>query len=1124
MKKFFFYCLIALALLPATTSAKSRVPHYGKTGKAAAYAVPKNAPPRLNIFQERRLEDLMSGFVSMPDTLRLLVVQVQFADSLMGGRPGSLRPEKRDSLFFANELKHLRDYFIGASRGRFTLTWDLIGHVYTMPEKMGYYGYDPEEETRVVELARTVIDSVDASWDLSRYHTLFIIHAGAGQETDSFDDSREQLWSSFFDLADIRNAFPDSSIAGLATDDSLQGKPFYVDNFAIAPANAGQDITSLGSLGIWAFEIGSRIGLLPLFDGTPELGFDSMGAGNYDLMSWGLYTALGFIPAFPSAFNRVLAGWVDPLTVDRPGRFRLHDINTPSPGDTACLKIPINEREYFLVVNRVHDTNFDSLFTFVNLDSDLVVPGNADSLLGAEFDFFLTDLTNPYEVRPDPDAGGILRRYVDTGSGIYVWHIDEGVILANLTSGHLPNDFAERKGVDLEEADGIQDLDGLGFFSQGSYYDSFRKGHNDSFGPDTKPSSDSNGGVPTGIVLSGISKPDSFMTLDVDFANPYVSSSTTWNDSTPRQPPTAVDLDGDGRSELLVMAAGGRVYAFNSDGTEYVDRDGDPRTISPYFTAPGAEWVGAAAAGDMDGAQGDEIVAASRSGRLYAWHGDSTEVTDGDGDPLTEGVLHAGLPIAAAPMLVDIHGDGIMEVVLVEHTSDSLRVSLIDAGGFAVKPPDQRYASYWPAVIHGQICSAPAYGICDDPSFPTDGVVIAWADTIRSVFGLSYVPVKDNAIFSAPGAAGTPRTVLDEAQATADWSVEVPMSPSFHADSTLVLAAPAVGDVDADGIDEVVTTLPDGRLLIYDSSARPELRYRKLSVVDLRGNNPSPPALGDVNADGVMEIALVDSDYFYLLTFDGKDLLDWPRRIRPIDAPPGPAGMMKFAPPAPVIADIDGDGGIEVVYRGEDGSLHAFDAQGASPPTFPRQGPGGMYVTPTLCDLDGSGDLSLVMSGSSEIFEYQDAVTDSMMIRNTSILSIQNLPSSRSGDVVFWGSYRNGNLRWGRTQSVFPKRQREGLAEKGSFLVYPNPVRSSEVHARLVLNGMADVTVEIYNMEGELALSKTFRGENPGGTAGYIFDERFDIGGLSSGVYFLRLHVRGSNQSDVMVKTIAVSR
>ncbi len=549
--RFLVPALTALVLLasfvPDPCRGGTSVPAYRPTANAAAR--PWRESKGLNAYQRERVRRYLRQQTAGADTLRVLAIQVQFADSLMGGQPGSARSAIHDSTYFANGLRHVEQYYRAASRGDLLVEWRVTPKLYNLPERMRYYGNDDLEETRGVELMQSVIDSADADEDFSLYDTFMVIHAGAGQETDVFDNSRAQLFSTFFDRTDIDLAFEDSTVFGLQTGDSIGGEPFLVDNFMLVPEDASQDDITIGSLGIWVFEVGSRLGLVPLFDSTPGGFPDSRGIGEFDLMSYGLFNAQGFVPAFPSAFNRLIAGWLDPLEIDADGSFRLHDVNRPAPGDTSCLKISITGSEYFLVVNRVHDTNFDSLFTFNDLDSNLI-PGNDDSLEGAEFDFFLTDFTNPYVVKPDPNMGGRPRRFVNTGSGIYVWHVDETVVRQNLEAGFLPNDFASRKGVDLEEADGIQDMDKTsGPFAFGSHFDSFRAANNATFGPTTQPGSESNAGAPSGTTIGDVSAPDSFMTFTVDISLPYgVTGESGRRWSAPSRPPLSISTAREERS------------------------------------------------------------------------------------------------------------------------------------------------------------------------------------------------------------------------------------------------------------------------------------------------------------------------------------------------------------------------------------------------------------------------------------------------------------------------------------------------------------------------------------------------------------------------------------------------
>lgn len=87
------------------------------------------------------------------------------------------------------------------------------------------------------------------------------------------------------------------------------------------------------------------------------------------------------------------------------------------------------------------------------------------------------------------------------GSGILIWHVDDRV------DG---NDDPNHLQVDLEEADGVQELE-LSPQAAGSARDFFFAGNQDEFGPETLPDSSSNDGQPTGILVSSIGAPGAEM-------------------------------------------------------------------------------------------------------------------------------------------------------------------------------------------------------------------------------------------------------------------------------------------------------------------------------------------------------------------------------------------------------------------------------------------------------------------------------------------------------------------------------------------------------------------------------------------------------------------------------------
>jgi hypothetical protein len=173
--RFLVPALSTLLLLPSlglgVCQAGTFVPIY----RARENTAPRVTPPgerRVNLYQKNNIRGFLAGQPVGADTLNVLGIQVQFADSLM--RSG------QDSTYFANELKHLAEYFAGASRGQLSVQWAVTSRVYDLPEPMGYYGTDDLEDIRDVELVQTLIDSADSDIDFSLYDTFMIIHADAG--------------------------------------------------------------------------------------------------------------------------------------------------------------------------------------------------------------------------------------------------------------------------------------------------------------------------------------------------------------------------------------------------------------------------------------------------------------------------------------------------------------------------------------------------------------------------------------------------------------------------------------------------------------------------------------------------------------------------------------------------------------------------------------------------------------------------------------------------------------------------------------------------------------------------------------------------------------------------------
>jgi outer membrane protein assembly factor BamB len=81
---------------------------------------------------------------------------------------------------------------------------------------------------------------------------------------------------------------------------------------------------------------------------------------------------------------------------------------------------------------------------------------------------------------------------------------------------------------------------------------------------------------------------------------------------------------------------------------------------------------------------------------------------------------------------------------------------------------------------------------------------------------------------------------------------------------------------------------------------------------------------------------------------------------------------------------------------------------------------------------------------------------------------------------------------------------REELISFDGTYVYPNPTRGSKAHFKYYLGDKADVTIEIYNVAGEI-VARLERADNPAGIASEL---EWDASRVASGVYIWRIEAR----------------
>ncbi|TPW10884.1 MAG: FG-GAP repeat protein, partial [bacterium] len=413
-------------------------------------------------------------------------------------------------------------------------------------------------------------------------------------------------------------------------DISADGDTIFVADMAMYPELETQDGFVFSPVGVVCHELGHALGLPDLYDTVaPEnqVFAESQGIGSWDLMAAGTWNANGFVPAEFSAWSKVAVGWIDPILVTSS-----QDLVSLSAVELdrfhGVIKVPIGGDEYFLIENRLQDLNGDGRFNFTENDSSKCrteVTGG-DSMLVCDFDFYVDSYADAEWDWWLPGES--------TGSGILIWHIDDSVIAENLPYNTV-NAVADHKGIDLEEADGIEDLDNLGLDRDafGSPYDSFRGGWVDRFGPDTTPNSDGYYGISSGITIDQVSAIGPVMTFRVGFE----AAADGWT----RELPASVggnhvavgQLDLDSAREVVITDRSGNIYVLNEDGTNaWSASAGDP------FAAVGVT-LGAPLVADLNGDDFADLVVPGVDGEIFGYGGP-------DGRPL--GALGDGVLVRSS--------------------------------------------------------------------------------------------------------------------------------------------------------------------------------------------------------------------------------------------------------------------------------------------------------------------------------------------------------------------------------------------------------------------------------------------------------------------------------------------
>jgi hypothetical protein len=281
------------------------------------------------------------------------------------------------------------------------------------------------------------------------------------------------------------------------------------------------------------------------------------------------------------------------------------------------------------------------------------------------------------------------------------------------------------------------------------------------------------------------------------------------------------------------------------------------------------------------------------------------------------------------PAVGDLDNDGRKEIVVGTH---GRQLWVLNADG-TVRPG-------WPQTLPAEVVGSPAIGLIDGDSFPDIAVSFKGTTDPTGKGGVRAYRRDGSLIWSR-------LTATDEAEDG-------------------VFSSPAIGNVDGVGGNEVVVGSFDFRIYVIQSDGSDLPGWPK----KLRDSIYSSPALFDLDGDGKLEIIIgvdthqegppfntPDGGALYVFRYNGSIFPGFPQFIDQT--------MMS----SPAVGDIDGDGRPEIVvgggvfYTGNVGrKVYAYHCDGSAVAGWPVSVEAQVFDSPALADLNGDGRLEVVIS------------------------------------------------------------------------------------------------------------------------------------------------------------------
>lgn len=485
---------------------------------------------------------------SANETLKILAIMVNFQEDADGTTAGNgkfgtiytqnygsdiLDPLPHDKKYFESHLQFVKNYFAKVSKGQLNIEYTVLPDTFSVSDRMRNYSPAPGSDNFApianfsVE-AWTKADQLYPGFAFSDYDVFLIFHAGVGRDIS--------LPGSIGNERDLPSVYLSDKAFKEIYGETFEGIPvsggsFRITNSMIIPETESREVETISGKflfqitinGLLCASVGSHLGLPDLFD--TETGLSAI--GRFGLMDGqSIFAYLGTYPPEPSPWEKIKLGWLEPVTMNiQNADVSLVTNLAASLSDTVVLKVPLNSSEYYLIENRIRDA-YNNGSTISYTIGDIVITKT-----------FPNDTTGYRSFDVDSLSGVVIDvdefDWAVPGNGIVIWHIDENVINEKIAENKVNTDKT-RRGVDIEEADGVQDIGEVFYTIFGDqvigegteedfwYADNPATLFENRFAKDTRPNTLTNTGANSLITIKDFSEIDNRMSFRVEFGDSVV--------------------------------------------------------------------------------------------------------------------------------------------------------------------------------------------------------------------------------------------------------------------------------------------------------------------------------------------------------------------------------------------------------------------------------------------------------------------------------------------------------------------------------------------------------------------------------------------------------------------------